>query len=254
MKKVLLSTVAILALASTAHAGVVAGEATVEISENAAGDYAGSLGIELDVSSAVGSVELGFTAAPGGDLNLDTWTVGTFIGSVGLSFGNDNSVFVEAEGEQTIAAPAMTEALKVTAGDAAVAIGFSDWDSDITDISNIQGSYVLSTSLANIKGALDYNLDTKNVVVGAEIKDIAVGSVSLGATVTYDVDAKLAAYEGIAGFSSAVAYVNGDQDDLLQNVGGEYVHTLGKAELTAGAVYNFDAEEISPTIGLAFNF
>jgi hypothetical protein len=254
MKKVLLSTVAVLALASTAHAGVIAGEATVDIAENSAGNYAGSLGVDLDVSSSVGSVELGFTAAPGGDLNLDTWTVGTSIGSIGLSFGNDNSVFVEAEGEQTIAAPAMTEALKLTAGDAAVAFGFSDWDSDITDISNIQGSYVLGTSLGNIKGAVDYNFDSKNVVLGAELSEVSVGSALLGATVTYDVDAKLVAYEGVAEISAITAYVNGDQDDMLQNVGGEYVYALGRAGLTAGAVYNFDSEEISPTVGLAFNF
>jgi hypothetical protein len=254
MKNILLSTVAIFALTSTAHAGVVAGEATVEIAKNNAGDYAGSLGVDLGVSSSVGSVELGFTAVPGGDLNLDTWTVGTIIGAVGLSFGNDNSVFVGAEGEQTIAAPAMAESLKITTGDAAVAVGFTDWDSDITDISNIQGSYELSTALANIKGAVDYNLNSKNLVVGAEVTDIAVGSAVLGATVTYDVDAELAAYEGIAKISSVTAYVNGDQEDFLQNVGGEYVYALGKAEVTSGVVYNFDSEEISPTIGLAFNF
>jgi hypothetical protein len=67
MKNILLSTVAIFALTSTAHAGVVAGEATVEIAKNNAGDYAGSLGVDLGVSSSVGSVELDFTAVPGGD-------------------------------------------------------------------------------------------------------------------------------------------------------------------------------------------
>lgn len=254
MKNVLLSTVAVFALTSTAYAGSIGGEAELTFTQNDADDYVGALALEIDVTGSAGGVSLGFVTTSGEDLTLDTWTLGTTLGDVGVAIGNDNSVFVEAEGEQTIAAPAMTESLKVTAGDAAIVIGFTDWASDISDISNVQGAYSLSTSYGSVTTSIDYNFNSENTVLGAAISDVKVSSLSLGAVVTYDVDAELAAYEGIAKIAGLTAYINGDQDDALQNFGGEYAYNLGGAELTAGAVYNFDSEEVTPTAGITFSF
>lgn len=254
MKNVLLSTVAVFALASTAYAADFGGEVELTFSKNDSGDYVGVVGLDLGMVGSAGGVVLGFVGTPDEDLKLDTWTVGTTLGGVALALGNDNSVFVEAEGEQTIAAPAMTESLKVTAGDAAIAVGFTDWSSDLTDISNVQGAYTLSTTYGDVKASVDYNLNSENTVIGAAVSGVQVSSLTLGAVVTYDVDAEVAAYEGIAKLAGLTAYINGDQNEALQNVGGEYAYNLGAAELTAGAVYNFDSEEVTPTVGITFSF
>ncbi len=50
------------------------------------------------------------------------------------------------------------------------------------------------------------------------------------------------------------AYTNGDQDDALQNVGGEYTMMLGGAELEGGVNYNIDNEEFTPTLSVGFSF
>ena len=158
-------------------------------------------------------------------------------------------------GASTLAAPAMAESVKITAGDASVAVGFANWGSDITDISNIQGAYTISdvAGLA-VTASGDYNMDTENTVVGASASGLDLGVASLGGTVTYDVDAEKFAFEGVTKAMGLTAYINGDQDDTLQNIGGEYVYGIGGAELSAGANYNVDTEDFTPTVGVSFSF
>lgn len=266
MKNLLLTTVAVFSLSTAAFAeeaaapaaapvAVLSGEVSLDFAETAAGDIGGSLGVDLDVTAgSVGTVALGFVATDGNAVELDTWTVGTTVGAIGLAFGDDNSVFVEAEGEHTIAAPAMAESLLVSVGDAQVAIGFTDWTADITDVSNVQGAYTVALGGLSVKAAADYNLDSKNTVLGAEVAGLEVGPASLGGAVTYDTDASLFAYEGVARTGGLMAYVNGDQDDAFQNVGGEYEYLLGGAALTAGLNYDVNAEDVAPTVGVTFAF
>jgi len=262
MKNTLFSIVAVFSLTGAAFAEelattpVLSGEVSLDFAETAAGDWGGTMGLDLGVNAnGLGTVALGFEAVSGGAVTLDTWTVGTEVGSVGVALGNDNGVFVGAEGEQTLAAPAMTESVKVTVGDAAVAVGFTDWTADVTDISNIQGAYTIG-DVAGMSATAsgDYNLDSENIVVGAAIGGFAVGQADLGGTVTYDVDGELFAFEGVANVMGVTAYLNGDQNDAFQNVGGSYDYALGGATLSAGANYNVDAEELAPTVGLSFSF
>lgn len=262
MNKILLTTSALVALGTAALAEApmmgtaIGGEVSLDFAETAAGDWGGTMGLDLDVSAVgLAAVELGFEAAPGAALTLDTWTVGTTVGgSLGVAIGNDNGVFVGAEGEQTLADPAMTESVQVTVGDAAVAVGFTDWGADLTDISNIQGSYTLGLSFAEVTAAADYNLDTENTLLGAELALGNIGIAEVGGAVTYDVDAEAIGYEVVADAMGVTAYVNGDDGEMLQNVGGEYSYDIGGAAVTAGANYNIDAEEFTPTLGVAFKF
>jgi hypothetical protein len=92
------------------------------------------------------------------------------------------------------------------------------------------------------------------MVLGAEHAGIALGAANIGGAMTYDLDAEKFAFEGVAKTGGITAYLNGDQDDALQNIGGEYAWTLGAADVTAGAAYNFDSEELTPTVGLSFSF
>ena len=262
MNKLLLSTAMVFSLAGAAFADtenaavpgpVLSGEVSLDFTQDANNDWGGAMGLDLgvDVASAA-TVDLDFSAVDGGNVTLDNYTVGTEVNGVGVAFGDDNGLMPGAEGEQTLAAPAMAESLKVTIGDASVAVGFADFSNDVTDLSNVQGAYTVNE---NVTVAGDFNLDTDNVVLGAGLTDVVnLGEASLGGAVTYDVDGELFAFEGVANVMGATVYANGDQDDAFQNVGGEYSYSLGGAKLTAGANYNLDTEDFAPTASVSFAF
>ena len=254
MRKVFTIAAATL-LAGTAHAADISGEVELNFAENATGDWGGALAIDLGVDAAgLGTVDLDFAATDGEALKLDNWTVGTTVAGVGVHIGDDNGVMPDAEGNHTLAAPAMTESAKLSIGDAHVAVGFGDWKNDLSDISNIQGAYTMGVAGLDVTAAGDYNLDTENTVLGAGVGGLNLGVANIGGALTYDVDAEHFAFEGVATVASVTAYANGDQDDALQNIGGEYVHNFGGAELTAGANYNLDTEDFAPTVSVGFKF
>jgi hypothetical protein len=239
---------------ATVPTPVLSGEVSLDFAETANDNYGGTMGLELGVDlGGTTAVDLNFEAVDGGALTLDTWAVGTVVGSVGVAFGDDLGVMVGAEGEQTLAAPAMAEAVQVMVGDAKVSVGFNDWTADITDVSNIQGAYTMNVAAFDITAAGDYNLDTENTVLGASV-GTEMSGIALTGVATYDVDAEAIGYEGVVGAYGVTAYVNGDDTDALQNVGGEYEMAVGGATFTAGANYNIDTEDFAPTAGLSFNF
>jgi hypothetical protein len=261
MRKVFMTLVAAMAMTTAAFAEeaavptpVLSGEVSLDFAETANDKWGGTMGLELGVDlGGTTAVDLNFEAVDGGALTLDTWAVGTVVGSVGFAFGDDLGVMVGAEGEQTLAAPAMAEAAQVMVGGAKVSVGFNDWTADITDVSNIQGAYTMNVSAFDITAAGDYNLDTENTVLGASV-GTEMSGIALTGVATYDVDAEAIGYEGVVGAYGVTAYVNGDDTDAFQNVGGEYTYALGGAELTAGANYNVDTEDFAPTAGISFNF
>jgi hypothetical protein len=262
MKNTILSVVAVFSMANAAFAEdaatapVLSGEVSLDFAETANDKIGGTMGLELGIDAAgLGTVDLDFTAVDGGAVTLDTWAVGTTVGGIGLAMGDDLGVMPGAEGEQTLAAPAMAEAVQVTAGNAQVALGFTDWTADITDISNIQGAYTLGVAGLDVTAAADYNLNTENTVLGAGIGGLELGVVGLSGALTYDVDAEAFGYETVANAYGVTAYLNGDDTDMLQNIGGEYEYSWGTgAAITAGANYNIDTEDFAPTAGISFNF
>ena len=262
MRNVFITTIAALAFAGAAQAEeatpVLSGEVALDFAETTAGDVAGTMSIDLGIDAAgLATVDLDFAIDEAGNGTLDDWTVGTTVGAAELAFGTDNGVMPEAfdEDHATLAAPAMTESLAVSMGSAAVAVGFTDWNTDITDISNVQGAYTVNMGAIDITAAADYNLDTENTVLGAGIGGLGLGGIaSLGGAMTYDVDAEVFGFEAVTSAYSVTAYVNGDSNDALQNIGGEYTMVVGGATFTAGANYNIDTEDFAPTAGIAFNF
>ena len=265
MKNTIFSVVALFSLTSVAFAEaempaagpVLSGEVSLNFTQDANDDWGGAMGLDLGIdASGLANVDLDFSATDGDAVKLDNWTVGTDVNGIGIAMGDDNGVMPDAEGNHTLAAPAMTESVQVTVGDAQVAVGLTDWTTDVTDISNIQGAYTLGdvAGLANVTVAGDYNMDTENTVLGAGVGGITLGEAVVGGAMSYDMDAEKFAFEGTANVMGLTAYANGDQDDAFQNVGGEYVYGLGGAELTAGANYNLDTEDFTPTVGVSFSF
>ena len=265
MRNVFITTVAALAMTASAalsedattmpYGPVISGEVALDFAETAAGDVAGTMGIDLGVDmQGLATVDLDFEVDEDGNGSLADWTVGTTVGALGVAFGTDNGVMPGAEGEQTLAAPAMTESLAVTTGAATVALGFTDWNTDVTDISNVQGAYTLNVANLDVTAAADYNLDTENTVLGAGISGLDLGIASIGTAMTYDVDAESFGFENVVTRGGLTAYLNGDDTDLLQNIGGEYTMDVAGATFAAGANYDVDAEDLTPTASLSFNF
>ena len=236
---------------------VLSGEMELVFSQDATTDkWGGAMGIDLGIDAVgLATVDLDLTATSGSSVDLTDWAVSGNVANVGIAFGTDNGVFVGAEGEQTLAAPAMTESLAISMGGASVALGFTDWTTDVTDVSNIQGAYTMGIAGLDLTASGDYNLNTENTVVGGTLSGVNLGSAAFSGTMTYDTDAEALGYEGVANAYGITAYLNGDDEDALQNIGGEYVYSFGPGtELTAGANYNLDSEELNPTAAMSFAF
>jgi hypothetical protein len=106
----------------------------------------------------------------------------------------------------------------------------------------------------DVTAAADYNLDTENTVLGAGISGLDLGIAAIGTAMTYDVDAESFGFENVVTRGGLTAYLNGDDTDLLQNIGGEYTMDVAGATFAAGANYDVDAEDLTPTASLSFNF
>ena len=262
MRTSVLAIVAVMAASSamaedttTAVNPLMTGELSLNFAETAGDKIGGTMALDLDINAGgIATVDLGLKATDGNAVTLDTWTVGTSVNGVALSFGDDHGLLPEtaanAAADGTLAVPTMTESLQLGVAGATVGVGLTDWTADVTDISNIQGAY----TLGNVALSGDYNMDSDNTVLGASVAGIDLGLVSAGSALTYDVDAETFAYEGSVATGGLSAYLNGTDDNRLQNVGGEYEVDVNGATFTAGANYDLDAEDLTPTAGLAFSF
>ena len=197
MRTIVLATVAAMAATSamaedtTMANPLMTGELSLNFAETANDNVGGTMALDLDINAAgVATVDLGLKATDGNAVTLDTWTVGTSVDDLALSFGNDHNLMPEtaasAAADGTLAVPAMTESLQLGVAGATVAVGLTDWTADVTDISNIQGAY----TLGNVSLSGDYNMDSDNTVLGASVAGIDLGMVTAGSALTYDVDAE----------------------------------------------------------------
>ena len=244
---------------ATPTAPVLTGAINLDFAETTAGKTAGTMGVELDFDAGdVATVDLDFKATDGNALTLDTWTVGTTIGAVGLAFGDDNGLLPEtganAAADGTLAKPAMTESLALSFGNASVAVGLSNWTTDVSEVSNLQGAYTLDAGIVDVTASADYNRTSENTVLGAEVAGLDLGMVTAGGMATYDTDAEDWAFEGSVATGGLEAYINGSDDNKLQHIGGEYTLNYAGAELSAGIDYDTDAKDWSPMAGISFNF
>ena len=272
MKKTLITVaVATLALSSAtlatadetvavvAPTPIISGAVSLDFAETAANKTAGTMGVELDIDAGdLATVDLDFKATDGDSLKLDTWTVGTTAGAVALAFGDSNGLLPETgantTADGTLNVPTMTESLQVTMGGASVAVGLTDWTTDVSEVSNLQGAYTVDAGVANVTASADYNRASENTVLGAEVAGLDLGMVTAGGMATYDMDAEAMAFEGSVAVSGLEAYINGSDTNKLQHVGGEYTMNVAGAELSAGVDYDTDAKDWTPTAGLSFNF
>ena len=271
MRNVFITTVAAMAISTAAFAEdtvtkvttpvapVLSGKVSLDFAETAGDKIGGTMGVELDINAgSLATVDLDFKATDGNSLTLDTWTVGTEVAGVGVALGDDNNLMPEtaanATADGTLAKPAMTESVALSFGGASIAVGLTDYTTDITEVSNVQGAYTMGVAGVDVTAAADYNMDSENTVLGAGVAGIDLGVASLGGAATYDMDAEVFGFEGVVTSGGITAYLNGDDTDALQNIGGEYEINAAGVKWAAGANYNVDTEDFAPTASIGFAF
>ena len=265
MKNTILSIVAVFSTAgytmaeeaAVANPVTLTGEIKTTIAETAADKYGATTTFGLDVG-VTGIAFGGLNFATGADdkLALDEWHIGANLGLATVSYGDQGNNWIGAEGEQTIAGPAMGDSLKVSVGDATVALGMTDATADVTDLSNVQATYTMGVADdLSLTGAVDYNLDSETTILGASLGGIDLGVATASGAFTYGLDSEAWGYEGVVATGGLTAYINGDNVDALQNIGGGYDMTIASGlELGAGVSYNMNSEEFKPSVSASFSF
>lgn len=265
MKNTILSIVAVFSTAgytmaeeaAVANPVTLTGEIKTTIAETAADKYGATTTFGLDVG-VTGIAFGGLDFAVGSDekLALDEWHIGANLGLATVSYGDQGNNWIGAEGEQTIADPAMGDSLKVSVGDATVALGMTDATADVTDLSNVQATYTMGVADdLSLTGAVDYNLDSETTILGASLGGVDLGVATASGAFTYGLDSEAWGYEGVVATGGLTAYLNGDNVETLQNIGGGYDMTIaGGLELGADLSYNMNSEEFKPSVSASFSF
>lgn len=262
MRKLLVTT-ALVFTAGSAMAAELGGEISVDIAETAAGDWGATTSFDLGIASmgsavpAFGVIELDMDEE--GDITLDEWKIGTVInGDAVISIGDQGNIWLDRESDAahaTTADPAMKESVQVTALGASMAIGFTDVEADVTDIENVQGKYEMGVGAnINVAAAGDYNMNSEEWTIGGRAEVGVNDMFAIGQMVTYGSADEKIGYESDISAFGVTAYLNGDADELAQNVGGSYTYDLNGIELGAGVNYNIDTEATTPSVSASFAF
>ena len=253
----LLTTTALVMFAGTAMAADLGGEITVDIEENAAGDWGATTSFDLGISAGdVAAARMDFVVDADGDVALDEYSLGTAVAGATMSFGDQGNAWIDSEDGSTMADPAMAESFMVSAQGATMAFGWTDIGADVTDLSNVQGKYGLTVGagMAHVTAAGDYNFNSEDWTIGGRADMFVNETIAAGAAMTYGSADEVIGFEADATAYGVTAYLNGDQDDMAQNVGGSYTYDLSGVELGAGVNYNIDSEEMTPTASVSFSF
>jgi hypothetical protein len=254
--KLLLTTVAAILMATNSFAAEVDASVKMKVAENDATDkYEATTTIGLDVDAGEGAANVGleFDSVDGGTITLDKWHVGTEVADVTVSYGDQDGVFVEATSDfSSISKPVIDESLTLSYGPAAVAVGFTDITTDVTEVSNVQLAYSIDLEVVDVTASMDYNRTSEEYVWGARFDTVEVSGVALGGTTSYEDD--VLAYELDTTVSGFTAYINGDENDSLENIGIGHDADFAGVTLSTDVNYDVDDEEVTPSVTFSFAF
>jgi hypothetical protein len=261
MKKLFLTTAVSACVAGSAFAADITGDIEVDFTQNADDKIVGTQTIGFGIDAPIGDAGFGVEMNDG-NVTLDSWYLGTTLSGVGLSLGDQGDLLDDFEGKMevvggtTLANPDDSgESLSLNVAGADVMIGLTDMSADITDVKNVQGTYSLSFSGVDVGAGVDYNMDSEEFTylgrAGYSL-DVAGQNLGLGTTFTYANENF--AFETSVNAFGVTGFINGDQDEMMQNVGAGYTITLGGLDVYAEGAYNLDSEEFTPAAGVAFAF
>lgn len=260
MRNTLIAIVATLGLASASNAADMSVDLGLDFTQNADDKIVASTSVDIDVVGYMGFGSIGIVV-DGDDLKLDSYSMGTVIGqTAAVSFGDQGDLLDSFEGKtETVGGSTLAnldddgESLMVNAYGFNAMIGLTDISKDVTDVKNIQGAYAMGLGGIQAMGGVDYNLDSEEITLLSSL-GYAYNGIGLGATTTYQVEAKTLGFEADVTAYGITAFLNGDKDDMLQNVGAGYYGEVNGMGLYAEGAYNIDSEEFTPAAGLSFNF
>lgn len=260
MKSALIASVITLT-ATGALAGDLGGEISMDFSKNANDKIVAETGVDLIItgnSGLAGSV--GLTVDGNDTVKLDSYSVGTTLGAnASVSIGKQGDLLSAFEGQtekvggQTLANPDDEYvSVKAEAFGVQALVGFNDIASDMSDIKNVQLGY--NFSLSNVGAGVAVNWDeASNDITAALGANVDVKGITVGGTLTYT-DAAIG-YEVSAGYGAVRGFVNGDDTDAVQNVGGGIYKDFSTGMgLYAEAGYNLDSKDLTPAAGVSFKF
>ena len=247
--------------ATSVYAADLSGEMSLDVTKNAAGDMIATPGIDLSIDGTAGFASIGLTVDSATDnVELDSYSFGATVGNITASFGDQGDIFDNFEGGTEVVGGTTLlnlddsgESIQVTYGGKLTAgLRFTDIGSDITDVSALQLGYGTELGAVSVAAGMDYNIDTEDTSLFTKAS-VDVNGVGVSGTVSYR---DIVAYELGANYGKFGAFVNGDENDMAQNIGGgiygDITNTPVSYYIETG--YNIDSEEITPALGLAFNF
>lgn len=257
--KLLLTTVAAIAMATTSFAADLDASIEVEVAKDQTTDkYKGKTTLNLDVASdnglAFGAMSL--RSVDNTSVGIDEWHLGTTVAGATVSFGDHGGIMPEAVADAgfdtlTDTNAAMEESVQVSALGASVALGFTDIRTDASEVTNIQGSYTFGLPVASLTGAVDYNRTSEEYTYAVQTQG-GVGDIEVGGTATYALSTW--AYEADTTVMGLTAYLNGDENDTIQHIGVSHTRDVNGLTLTGEVDYDTDNEEVSPSVTMSFNF
>ena len=260
---IIATTVSVFALAAcvadTAEAADVNSEISLDFSENAAGNVVATKSFDIDVTGAAGGVAIGLATDDNNNVVLDSYAIGTEIEGFALTFGDQGDLMGAFEGQtEAVGGQTLTdlddeyESIQVRYKEYGLMLGFNDVGSDVTEVDNVQVSAGTEIGVLSLNAAVNWEEATEEFSFAGSA-GLDVESVALLGTVTNHDD--LMGYELSAGYKDFAAFVNGDENDMSQNIGGGvYKDIGGGTSFYAEAGYNFDTEETTPAAGISFAF
>lgn len=259
MNKVLLATTALTLAASGAFAADMTGEISLDVVKDANDKFVATPGIEMGIDGEVGVGSIGLIVDGNDTVKLDTYSLGVKVGVATVSFGDQGDLMEAFEGStEAVGGQTLTdlddegESIMVQTGNIGVMLGFADIGSDVSDIKNVQVGAATELGAVSLASAVNWDKASEDITVGLNA-NMNINAFNVGGTVTYT--EAMTGYELSAGYQNFGAFINGDEDDMAQNIGGGY-YGSNEAGLSfyAEASYNIDAEEITPAAGVAFKF
>ena len=259
MRNILIATAATLGLASAVQAADLTADLGVDLTQNAEDKVVAKTSVDVAITGAMGFGTVG-VAVDGDTLKLDTYSIGTSVAGAVVSFGDQGDLLdafggkTEAVGGSTLANPDDEgESLMVNAYGFNAMIGLTDITEDVTDVKNVQGAYAIGTNGLQVLGGVDYNLDSEELTLMSSA-GYAWNGFGLGLSTSYEVEAETLGFEADVTVYGVTAFLNGDKDDLAQNIGAGYYGEVNGMGLYAEGAYNIDSEEFKPAAGLTFSF
>lgn len=259
MKKVLFATTAITLAATSAFAADMKGEIALDMVKDANDKFVATPSIEMGVDGEVGVGSIGLVVDGNDNVKLDTYSLGVKVGEATVSFGDQGDLMEAFEGStEAVGGQTLTdldddgESIMVQTGNIGVMVGFDDIGTDVSDIKNVQVGAAAELGPVALAGAVNWDKASEDITVGLNAQ-MNYNAINLGGTVTYT--EAVTGFELSAGYGNFGAFLNGDENDMAQNIGGGYYGDTGAGLTFYGEVgYNIDAEEITPAAGVKFNF